>query len=229
MIKVNLSECFKLLLDSNYVLIKPANDVLDYNLGSDLDIFCYDIEDISLKVLSFLNDFAKNNLCEIKIVDNVGQRYIDLIQDGEINIRFDLYSSLPYYENLRIKNALFPSVIENCVITTKFSPDVEIKVPCDVDDLILRYIEYQEWFSQRPDKIKHIDYIYSLYSEQDIKYALDKLHYYIVLPAPYNKPKTVVDNITEFFRNSCEGMKKIVPCIKIYGFLSTLKIIFKKF
>lgn len=227
-IKVNLSVFFNLLLDSSYVLIKPGNDVLDYKFGSDLDIFCYDIEEVSSKILSFLNEYTKNKSCEVKISNNIGQRYIDFIQDGAINIRFDLYSSLPHYNNIFIKDALFSSVIENSVISEAFSDEVKIKVPCNIDDLILRYIEYQEWYSQRPDKIKHIDYIYSLYSEGEKSKALDKLHYYIALPVPYNKPKTVTSNTIDFFKDVHSGMKKVIPCIKKEGLVATLKIIFKR-
>jgi hypothetical protein len=58
-----------------------------------------------------------------------------------------------------------------------------IKYASKIDDLILRYIEYIEWYEIRPDKIKHLEFIAEhLTSDEEQKKMLDKLHYYTAFP-----------------------------------------------
>jgi len=62
------------------------------------------------------------------------------------------------------------------------SVDCSIFIPSSIDDNILRYIEYQEWYGQRPDKIKHINYILEACTPKEKNKFLEKLHHYTELP-----------------------------------------------
>lgn len=179
--KIMLTEIFKNLESSLYVLIKTPLNLPEYKFGSDLDIFCLNIEEVSGVILSCLNQYVGEYGYVVDVSGTSGQRYIDLLCDGKINIRFDLYSKLPEYHNVKIKESFFSSVIENYTVSNCIE-GVTLRVASSLDDAILRYVEYHEWYSQRPDKIKHINYIQSNFSEEQVKQALDKLHYYIKLP-----------------------------------------------
>lgn len=178
---ISLKEIFDSMEYKLYCIIKLPDNFPDYGIGTDLDIFCYDIQDISEHILSHLHQYI-TNVITIQIHDHKKQIYIDVIENEKIHFRFDLYAELPAYKNIQIKDAFFSSVIENSSI--KNIGGLKIKVPCEIDEAILRYIEYHEWYSQRPDKIKHIEYVMDKIENKkiDLNKILGKLHYYTELP-----------------------------------------------
>lgn len=108
--------------------------------------------------------------------------YVDVIENSKIRLRFDLYGALPEYENVKLKPSLFSCIMEGKVTETIGS--IMIYRPSVVDECILRYVEYHEWYADRPDKIKHIDYIYRQLEEEKLikPDLLSKLHYYTQVP-----------------------------------------------
>ena len=141
--KLNLLDFFKQIENESYVVIKPSRLLPDYDVGSDIDIFCYHPEKISNKVTIFLSKYLDSN-SSVSVVDENSKMHIDYIVDGKIHFRFDLYKSLPTYKNVNLKSAFFSSVIESA--ESKFFSDdvssIEVKIPSMTDDLILRYVEY---------------------------------------------------------------------------------------
>ena len=63
--------------------------------------------------------------------------------------------------------------------------NLNIAVPSSIDEALLRYIEYQERYSKRPDKIKHIQFIQDKIASNkiDLNKMFDKLHYYTSIPS----------------------------------------------
>ena len=185
--KLDLKKFFRLVEDQSYVVIKPSDILPDYDIGSDIDIFCYDTIKMTEIITNFLSSYIGCD-SEIKIVDNTKKMHIDFVVDNDINFRFDLYKSLPCYKNISIKSSFFSSVIEGA-ISANFNCDINseefvINIPSIQDDFILRYIEYHEYYAQRPDKIKHITYIQDKIPKEIAVLALDKLHYYTSFPEP---------------------------------------------
>jgi len=179
---LELKDFFSAIKDEVYCVIKPDINLPKYSKGSDIDIFCYDSNVLSKKILAIGNKYIVEGF-EIFISKNNDQIYIDFKNkiDNEIEFRFDIYSSLPEYKNLLIKPAFFENVLENR-ISFEMNDGFSIFVPCLLDDNILRYIEYQEWYGRRPDKIKHIDYILENNSTLERAIFLQKLHHYTELP-----------------------------------------------
>ena len=145
-----------------------------------------------------------------------------------IHFRFDLYGTLPTYKNILIKEAFFSSVIENSHIVEQ--NESKVKVPSQIDENILRYIEYQEWYGQRPDKIKHIEYLEEKIknSEMDINSLLDKLHYYIELPQVEENRQVSSSGAVRYFNYLFDLLKKVLRVIKEKGLRKTLKLIIKR-
>ena len=183
--KLDLVECINEINAYKYCIVKPSIDFPMYVSGQDVDIFCYNIQDVAKKILAVLRRYVSAGYT-IRLTDKKQQIYIDILVDKKIEFRFDLYGSLPQYQNVSIKDSFFESVIENaiCIKTTINSTGLTYFIPMPLDDLILRYIEYQEWYSQRPDKIKHVDYInnYLSLDPHEYKTLFDRLHRYISLP-----------------------------------------------
>jgi hypothetical protein len=185
--KLNLESFFRMVEGQAYVVIKPSDILPDYRPGSDIDIFCYNTDMMAQFITNFLSHYVGAH-SEIKVVDNSTKMHIDYIIDNDINFRFDLYKCLPCYKNISIKSGFFSSVVEGAIEAT-FNSDVNseefiIKIPSKLDDFILRYIEYHEYYAQRPDKIKHIDYINDKIPKGTVVLALDKLHFYTSFPEP---------------------------------------------
>jgi hypothetical protein len=81
-----------------------------------------------------------------------------------------------------------------------------VYVPSEIDDLLLRYIEYLEWYQRRPDKIKHLDYILErISSEQDKLIFINKLHNYTKLHQSSELKNTFKQS---YFKNSLVKLAK---------------------
>lgn len=224
---IDLLEVFKKLESESYCIIKLPKNFPDYEIGSDLDVFCYDIQSVAKKILAFLQDSITSDI-KMEITDNTTQLYIDLLYKNKIHFRFDLYEELPMYHNIKIKEAFFSSVIENTeVVIFKKS---KIKVPTLLDELILRYIEYQEWYATRPDKIKHIDYILDKVKEYNVddKQLFDKLYYYTALPNSFESRKVSTSGLVRNLTYFKEMGFKVIKYLKREGLNKTIKKIKEK-
>ena len=180
----------------------------EYAIGSDIDIFCYDINNIANIILQNTNQYISDKIT-IEIKELNKQIYVDIKEYDKIHFRFDLYGELPNYKNVKIKPCLFSSIIEHATSKSILNNELTVKVPCLIDEIIIRYIEYHEWYAQRPDKIKHINYIEKMIDLEMVDTTLffDKLHYYTELPM-----------VTEYTNNqtpsSKKSFKEIFRCIR---------------
>ena len=101
----------------------------------------------------------------------------------------------------------------------------KVRVPSQLDENIIRYIEYHEYYAQRPDKIKHIDYIQQSIKDSNINTNdfFDKLYYYTEIPP------TIQENInlskSSYF---IYLYKKFYVVMKQRGFKNTMILIYKK-
>jgi hypothetical protein len=167
----------------------------NYYKGSDIDIFCYNNDEFAKLILSVGNGYLDRGF-EIKVNNKTeSHTYVDFYFDGELEFRFDLWQTLPEYKKIRLKPHYFFSVIENAVAIQRIFDGIEyaLYVPSTADDLLLRYVEYIEWYELRPDKIKHLDYIINSISHDSNRIRfIDKLHLYTELPEPNYYVKTEV-------------------------------------
>ena len=226
-IKIDLKPLFEKLIDKAYCIIKLPDEFPQYKAGSDLDIFCYDVEDISRKVLKYLQESITSNLT-LKIINMESQIYIDVMDKDKINFRFDLNGALPTYKNILIKEAFFSSIIENSSVIEK--NEVTVKVPSQIDESILRYIEYQEWYGQNPNKIKHIDYLEKKIANKEIEVnkLLDKLYYYTELPKVEENRQVSSNGLTRYLSYLFSMFKKVFKMVKERGLGKTMTLIIRK-
>jgi hypothetical protein len=182
---LDLDRFFFCAQDQVYVVVR-LGDFPNYYKGGDIDVFCYNKAEFAKVVIGVGQSYLEQNF-EISVTDDDVQTYIDFYLGSELEFRFDLYQSLPNYKKIRIKEHYIFSVIENAAVVHREFKGVRypIYVPSVVDELLLRYIEYIEWYHLRPDKIKHLDYILDSVSTDASRIGfLDKLHLYTRLPEP---------------------------------------------
>jgi hypothetical protein len=228
---LDLAEFFARVEDLPYAVVRgKPEDLLHYLPGSDIDFFCYDKEAFGRQVLAFANPYLECGY-EVRVQDTElgDQTHIDLLRGNALELRFDLYGKLPPYRRFSINPALFLSVIEHAdMLEVPHGQEiVGIQVPNQVDDLLLRYLEYIEYYEQRPDKVKHLDYILTAIDklpEARIGF-LEKLHRYTSLPecTPY-VPQAVEnrESLYVVIRRALGHIKHRLV-VRIRGLLSSLR------
>lgn len=188
-----------------YVIIKYNDNFPNYHKGQDIDIFCYDKGQFAQKIFEVGNKYLGKGF-EIKVTDiNTSNTQIDFFLKDELHFRFDVYQELPTYKNIKIKKYYFYSVIENATtLQHRFkNKPYSIYIPSKTDDLLLRYIEYIEYYRFRPDKVKHLNYIMkTVKSDPERISFLDKLHLYTDLPDAFSKhiKKNLMEQIINFIK-----------------------------
>jgi hypothetical protein len=174
-------------LIDNYTLVKLPTNFPNINLNSDLDIFCNSSEKLIGDIKSLLKDFIIKKKIKLKKTKlNDTHIHIDIFSLDNVRlIRFDIYSRLPKFFNINIKEYFFDNVIKNSK-KTKFmiEKDLEVNIflPDFLDDLAIRYIEYFEYFWTGTNKDWHLELIKSKLKKEDYANFSDYLHSIINFP-----------------------------------------------
>jgi len=191
--KLDLDQFFFTVQDQIYAVIKLSNEFPSYYKGSDIDIFCYNDSEFAKRILEVGNRYVEQGF-EIKVSQKLSKACLDFYYDGELDFRFELYQSLPRYKKIHLKEHYIYSVIENAsTIMREFEgKPYPFYVPAPIDDLLLRYVEYIEWYETRPDKVKHLEYILATIDDAPQRIGfIDKLHLYTKLPEPELEEKSL--------------------------------------
>jgi len=158
--KLNLKKLFLNLKDELYVIVKYTG-IDEYKPGSDIDIFVLDSKNFVAKILDFGFQYLDLGY-EIEVIDNQNKHsYVDFKRENKIELRFDLYEDFEMYKNISIKNEYFQKIFESRQQLLNFSElqNFYVYVLKEKDELVFRYLEFIDWFAERPDKIKHLSYI----------------------------------------------------------------------
>lgn len=227
--KLNLDEFFFAVRNIEYVIIKISEEFPNYYKGSDIDVFCNDIKEFSNSIFKVGNRYLSQN-DRIEVINNEknNHTHIDFYFNEELDFRFDLYSAMPIFNIINMKKFYFYSVIDRrSFFSREFNGKrYKIFIPNEIDSLILRYLEYLEWYEKRPDKIKHIDYIYDkMKDENKKKKMIDRIHIYAEFPPNENKEYHIYSYImSRFFSTPFFYFKKI----KSKGLVGSLKALKNK-
>lgn len=176
--------------ECNYTIIKLSPQFPNISAGSDIDFFVSDIK-IFIKEL---NDRLNNNLLtKIKIKKLNSNHYHYDIYDKVANkllLKLDLYSNTPIFQVVKIKNNFFYDVLNNSKkkIYNLNNKNINIFIPSLYFDLILRYIEYYEFFWTGYPKDFHLSLIKKvlLNNDKKLKIFLSHINYYTELPSDFH-------------------------------------------
>lgn len=212
---VNLNDLFNSFRNELYVIIKLSDHFPNYYEGEDIDIFCYDLSRMSQLLIGSLTNYLGDKFkLDLNYVENSDQCHIDLVNiaNNKIHLRFDLYGSMPCYKNINVRKCMFYSILENRLCVRK--SECEIFLPSLVDDLIIRYLEYIEYYSLRNDKLKHLFYV-----ELNVSKLVDQKNFYEKLHM-YCKPPTydiMINNSESDVNRNGEKMVGIIESLKLFG------------
>ena len=223
----NVLEIFNSFEDESYCLIKRSDIFPKYIVGSDFDIFCYDAISVSEKIVSCFNEYISENIT-IRLITNDKKIVVDILDGDAIHLRFDLYRELPGFNHVNIRESFFVNVIENHQIL-KFN-NQKIIVPSHIDESIIRYIEYHEWFDSRPDKIKHVHMIEEFINDKKInrKTFFNKIHYYLKFPIQLDSRRVSQNSLIRKLSRLFKKFKRVLKTMRTEGILSTCKTIIKR-
>ncbi|MBQ8465515.1 MAG: hypothetical protein IJ545_05840 [Alphaproteobacteria bacterium] len=216
--KIDLEKFFN-SLKMKYCIIKLNSKFPEYEENSDIDVFCYNINSFFSSLVAFLDKYLKNGweirvqqLCDSHVQYDVYEPNSEIL-----NIKFDVYSSLPKYTKVHIKSGFFTSVMDNRVMQNK------IFVPSLMHECVLRYIEYIEYYDIRADKIKHISYILSMLDSTKQKEFFDMIYYYTKLPEDVYDGDVflhVQENHKKFSNNTTRTKNKLKPLQLIFSIVN---------
>ncbi len=206
---LDLGELFYHLRDDAYAVIK-STDATAYAVGGDLDLFCYSAASTAKKIVEGLSPLLREEDELLVREKSDAHIQVDFNTEGALEIRFDLYSALPSYKKIHLKEHFVFSVVENAkkVRSTRNEEAYFIKYASPIDDLILRYVEYIEWYELRPDKVKHLDFIVEAFESSDQRQKmLDKLHAYTAFPSEADAAPPILKTWTKRARKAAEQIR----------------------
>jgi len=162
--RVSLIDLFNYIDTEDYAVVKLNENFPNYLEGSDIDIFCENVRLLSQKIIYFGLRYLSESTSITVYTINEKHLQIDFIFDGNLDIKFDVYGKFPDYEKFKIKAEFFHEIIENVVRYKDL-----VKVPSCIDELIIRYLEYLEYFNVRNDKIKHLYYVQNALTDPELE------------------------------------------------------------
>lgn len=153
--------------------------------NTELDILCQNYVEILQIILSFMNKYIdqadQGYVINIEEKDS-GHTKIDMVKGKDLHLRWNLYQSLPKFKKISIRDSLFDVIIERaviCKINRSGNESVEVYVPEFFDDLLLKYIEYQEFYFVQDDRVKNAEYIQAILTTEAMKNTFfDRISYY---------------------------------------------------
>ena len=174
---INLLDALQHIGD--YVLLRKWDDFPNWLPGSDVDILALDYHE-SLKHLQvYLSELLDGQNNYLRISESPTHIHADIMHEEKILLRFDLMNDF-FFPNFEI----MPSY-KTYVFMNRIQKEIEgnlIYLPEQADDLLIRYFEYIAFFEQRPDKLKHLDYILACNDKDQIQKMVINSHRFIRYP-----------------------------------------------
>lgn len=182
---LNLDEFFHALREKPYAIIKPF-DLDSYDPRSDVDLFSGQVEDFCRTILLVGNRYVSDGY-EIEVTELAGGRqvHVDFCRGDTLEFRFDIYGDLPAYRRIKLRPSYFARVLaeRRQVIRDYCGISYPAYFASEVDELVLCYAEYFEYYQKRPEKIKHLDYVFQQTStNEELLSFLRRLHWYTRVP-----------------------------------------------
>jgi len=197
--KLDLRLVFKLCASQEYAVVKCPQEFPNYYSGSDIDIFCGNIDAFTRALASSISTLLREGIT-LKVTSKPQQYHVDFVIDDKLDFRFDLYGALPSYDKVRLKPSLFYAVLDarqgNRIQAG--ADEYMFYTACARHELLLRYVEYLEWYERREDKIKHIDHILS-HPENSRSEFIGLLHRYTELPACTTGKYGLFKRLTQYY------------------------------
>lgn len=165
-----------------YVLIRKTDIFPDYLPGTDIDILCLDKYHSMSLLQPYLVNLLDGEEFYLRVREAHSHLLAEIMTDGQMNLRIDLIDSLEF-KTFTVQPALKTHMFMHR--QQQLVEQYPIYLSSKDDDLLIRYLAYLEWFEQRPDKIKHLDYILANATEEERERLIHRTHQFIRLQPEY--------------------------------------------
>ncbi|MEZ8805121.1 hypothetical protein AB4453_21590 [Vibrio atlanticus] len=209
---------------NNFCVMKlPLNAKIEK--GGDIDLFTLDKDALCDEILSNIN-LKVSHLVKVTKTDNY--IHLDVMDNNDVLFRFDLISSLSDYKNIKMKSSFLSAVISSREVKDYFVNDLKLRLPGPniYFEAIFRYVEFHEYIFERPDKIKHQDFIIneaSYNKDFSLHCFYEMFHYYVDFPT---HKLSYFEKVKSRFSNAIESVlfypSMALRVFKSEGFLSLL-------
>ena len=109
---LDLNHIFSHLTEDVYCIIKLSPAFPEYRSGDDIDMFCFDINRVSDKIIQCAHGYINNGYTvRSTVLKENYQLHLDFLYENHIEFRFDLYQNLPGYRKVSVKPGFFSHVI----------------------------------------------------------------------------------------------------------------------
>jgi len=158
---IDLVDVFAQTASHDYAVIKSL-PAAEPEQGSDIDIVCEDKSALGKQLLRNCRPLVQQGYeLRLRELAETDQAHLDILRGGKIALRLDLHEGLGVYRRVPIKATYAQRLLNRRAWAEVNCPGgvLRLAVPDTLDNLVLRYLEYHEWFDARPDKIKHAEHI----------------------------------------------------------------------
>ena len=170
-------DIFFYLQKEKYVIARlPQNFPQKINQGSDVDIFCDNIERISKKVSPAINNFLTHEKNSNVNILNISNSHIQI--DFNINKRFlfklDIFDKIEDIKNFDISKKFFVNIFKNrkTLLIKKKSKKIKFYIPKSEDETFIRYLEF---IKSGKKKKQHEKFFYKYINDKKLKKSFE--HY----------------------------------------------------
>lgn len=212
----DLARYLSSIRECGYAIVKLPPHFPGLAMGEDLDIVAADKERVVAALLAAARqDVEAGFVARVSYGPERAYVHFDLVKDDELHLRFDVASRLSSFGAYRIRSGYTERIVDGATRKEVAigGTTVPVWVAGETDELVVRYLEYHELFSSRPDKIKHLDYVMRAVEAEPARRAfLDRLHENIVLASDSSAPtgslplvRRVVRRVRRIARRALRG------------------------
>ena len=215
--EIDVSSALDLLIPGLDVVVKRRKSLPKVAAGSDIDIF-------SIRPTGLLSVF-RNHFAVVRILDkqitsikqiNQFQWHFD-VRDGNnsLGIRFDIYGSIPDWENFRAKGSLFEAVITSSL--DKGSTKEPFPAPNPVHEALVRHFEQLNALGSGALKNHHTEWILKFLTDDQLEIFWESFHHYLSMPAAREatQPRDLMYELTLF--SSRRRLQMLLKGIRTVG------------
>ncbi len=222
-----IKNIIKKIENLDYVFVKLRESFPRLNNGEDIDIFTTQRKPLFENILSVLQEEIIDESITIKILNRKSKDVITLIKNYKILLKFEIYFSFSELRNLSVKDSIISNIVYQ--FNTKYlDKELIYKVPNDIYECLIRYIDFSENFFYHPDKKRHLDYLDKLIKEKKVNEDefFKKLYYFVSFSNNYNNSEK------NFFLKKYDSAINLIEVVTSYyknnGFISLIKKIISK-
>lgn len=169
-------------------VFKASPDLPLVSFGADVDLFSLEPARLLQRLRKSIKLDGQSRL-HLKNRTEFHQQ-LDWIESSRLLVRFDVYSSLPNWQRFAIKPDVFGAIMARTELHLS-SGSLAFPKLSRLDESLIRYFEFLEYFWAGPEKPHHWDWILANLSEPERAELYERAHRSIIFSFPERRAPMV--------------------------------------